>query len=166
MLGARASAVTEALEQRTREFNDVLGARSGELPRSSTAATFSCAPSISAAAHREMVVTRSDQAARTLIESGEQVAAAFASTNDHLRTDVTDIVERLSRSNDLLTGLLGTTQENLAKIETNLASRSQEFGSTIIHAVESTQLSASELGNQVHQAHRRLARDLDGVSTW
>src|SRR5262249_8558109 len=151
MLGARASVVTEALEQRTREFNDVLGARSGELAALLDSRSNVLLRTLDQRGSDivEMVVTRSDQAARTLIESGGQGEAACATTNDQVRADVTDIVEPLGRSNDLLTGLLSSTSENLSKIETNLAARSQEFGTTIVHAVESTQLSASELGNEV-----------------
>jgi hypothetical protein len=97
------------------------------------------------------------------MESGERVAQAFAVTNEKMRGEVSDIVDRLARSNDLLNGLLSASSENLIKIENNLASRANEFATSIEHAVETTQLSSSELAGQVQRLAGVSSEILDGV---
>jgi DNA anti-recombination protein RmuC len=166
MFGARANAVTEALEQRTREFNDVLGARSGELASLLDGRSNALLKTLDQRGNDivEMVVSRSEEAARTLLESGERVASTFVDTNDRLRTEVAGIAERLAQSNDLLNELLSSTSQNLGKIETQLATRSTEFSTVIGHAVEVTQLSANELGDQVSRLRDISGEILDGVS--
>jgi hypothetical protein len=73
------------------------------------------------------MLSRTDDAARTLIASGETVVESFAGTNEKIRVNVTQIVDRLSQSNEMLQQLLSASSNNLSKIETNLAVRSDEF---------------------------------------
>jgi methyl-accepting chemotaxis protein len=166
MLGHRAATVTEALEQRTREFNDVLGARSSELAALLDGRSNVLLRTLDQRGNDivEMVVSRSDQAAHMLLESGDRVAQAFAATNEKMRGEVADIVDRLSRSNDLLNGLLSASTDNLVKIESNLASRANEFATSIQHAVETTQLSSGELAEQVQRLSGVSGEILEGVS--
>ncbi len=167
MFGARANAVTEALEERTREFNDVLGSRSGELAALLDGRSNALVRSLEQTGAQvvNLVANRSEEAARTLMASGERVASTFVATNHTLRTEVTEIADRLKQSNDLLNSLLANTSENLSKIETQLASRSTEFKAAIGHAVEATQLSSNELGGQVGKL-RDVSRDIiEGVGT-
>jgi len=112
-----------------------------------------------------MVSSRSEEAAKILLSTGERVAASFAATNNALRTEVSDIAERLTQSNEVLNSLLASTSDNLGKIETQLASRSTEFKAAIGHAVEATQLSTNELGGQVTRL-RDVSHDIiEGVGT-
>jgi ABC-type transporter Mla subunit MlaD len=230
IFGARANAVTDALEQRTRDFNDVLGARSGELAalldgrssvlmqtldqrgndiiemlvgRSEEASRTLIEASDRVAANfttthdrlqREVgeltalldgrseallktldergsgivatVVGRSEEASRTLLEAGDRVATSFATTNQKLKGEIAELAERLAGATDTLNGLLGTTEENLIKIEKGLAERAGEFSSAIGHAVETTQLSAGELGDQVtrlRDVSREILESVSGV---
>ncbi len=165
MFGARANAVTEALEQRTREFNDVLGARSGELASLLDGRSNALLKALDQTGTEvvEMVSSRSAEAARTLMDTGQQVASAFSSTNEKLKTEVNEIAERLGASNDMFNRLLATTADNLAKIETQLATQSTEFNAAVGHAVEATQLSSNELSGQINNLRDVSRNIIEGV---
>jgi ABC-type transporter Mla subunit MlaD len=167
MFGVRANAVTEALEQRTRDFNDVLGARTGELASllDGRSNTFIRTLDQTGNAVVDLVANRSEEAARTLLNTGERVAASFATTNAALKTDVTEVADRLQRSNDVLNGLLATTADNLGKIETQLGARSNEFRAAVGHAIEATQLSSNELSGQLGKLREASREIVEGVGT-
>ena len=87
----------------------------------------------------EMVVTRGDQASRAAASRAATASPrSFGGTNERLKTDVVEIVDRLAKSNEVLSSLLAGAEGNLLKIESTLSSRATEFGKSIEHAVEST----------------------------
>ena len=168
MLGARANAVTEALEQRTREFNDVLGARCGELAAlldgRSNVAPAHARPARQRHrrdgghpqrrgrphAHRERRARRRDLRRRPTTRCAPTSPTSSSGS---------------ARSNELLNGLLARHSENLDKIETNLAARSDEFGSAIDHAVESDAALVERARPTRSPSSRDVSREiLDGVS--
>jgi hypothetical protein len=162
MFGVRANAVTEALEQRTRDFNDVLGARTGELASLLDGRSNAFIRTLDQTGNAvvDLVANRSEEAARTLLQTGERVANSFSSTNTALRSEATEIADRLQHSNEVLNGLLVATSESLGKIETQLGARSTEFRTAITHAMEATQLSSGELsGLARHRRGRRRRRE-------
>ncbi|MBN9059728.1 MAG: hypothetical protein J0H21_11145, partial [Rhizobiales bacterium] len=106
-----------------------------------------------------MVLSRTDEAARALIDSGETVSRSFGSTNERLRTDVAGIVDRLSQSNEMLNALLTRTTENLNQIETDLAARTGEFAQAIEQAIGGTQNSSTLLASQVEML-RDVSKDV------
>lgn len=97
-------------------------------------------------------------------KNSERAAQVLGNTNDRLKGDVTEIVDRLAKSNDMLNGLLNGAESNLLRIETSLSSRATEFGRSIDQAVETTQLSSEELAGQVDKL-TNVSRDiLNGVA--
>ena len=175
LLDGRSNALLKTLDQRGTDIVEMVISRSEEASRTLTEAGDRIAASFAATNDRlkhevgditETVTGRSEEASRTLLEAGDRVATSFATTNETLKREVTDIAERLAGATDTLNGLLAATSDNLAKIEKGLADRSGEFSTAIDHAVETTQLSAGELGDQVtrlRDVSREILESVSGV---
>ncbi|MBN8998217.1 MAG: hypothetical protein J0H54_02205, partial [Rhizobiales bacterium] len=186
-LTGRALAAATAIEQRTQTLNDVLGHRSSEIARlldgegsrlvtaldqrgdeltRRVASVGDAVVDLLSSKGSEvvsLVLSTTDQAARALVDGGENVSRSFGLANERLRTDVADYVERLAQSNDLLTSLLSKTTDNLNHIETGLAARTSEFAASIESAVGNTQSSSAMLAEHVAML-RDVSKDvLDNV---
>ena len=144
-LGDRAARSPRRSSSATREFNDVLGARSGELavpPRRPRQRPPAHARPARHRHRRDGGDPQRPGVAHADRKRRPRRRRSFGGTNERLKTDVADIVDRLAKSNEVLSGLLAGAEGNLLKIESNLSNRASEFGKAIDHAVESTQLSS------------------------
>src|SRR5690606_8951068 len=94
------------------------------------------------------LVEAGDRLVATLEERSSTAAEVLSSTKDKLESDISGILERLDHSNAMLSGVLETAGENLARVETNLARSAGEFRTAVDRAVDETGTATGTISEQ------------------
>ena len=162
LMGSRSSELTVILNEKGNAVIEALGSRGSAVVSQFTEVGEGIVQAITSkgAEIAEAVIRHSSDAARQLNESSDlvlttmsrrsdEVVQAVSSTNEKLRTDVVEVIERMKSSNEMLEDILVVASKNLSAIEGDLSQQTGAFRDALDKAVSITGKSSEVLVTQV-----------------